>query len=73
MFGDVEVTEGAEGAEASGEEAGAEGEVPLGCVCRDAETGEVLGEVTEEGQELIIAKGGKTEDASAIVAGRNLL
>ena len=34
-------------------------EVPLGCVCRDAETGEVLGEVTEEGQELIIAKGGR--------------
>jgi GTP-binding protein len=33
--------------------------VPLGCVCRDAETGEVLGEVTEEGQELIIAKGGR--------------
>ena len=34
-------------------------EVPLGCVARDAETGEVLGEVTEEGQELIIAKGGR--------------
>ncbi|MBP3763517.1 MAG: GTPase ObgE [Bacteroidales bacterium] len=34
-------------------------EVPLGCVCRDAETGEVLGEVTEEGQELIIARGGR--------------
>ena len=34
-------------------------EVPLGCVCRDAETGEMLGEVTEEGQELIIAKGGR--------------
>ena len=34
-------------------------EVPLGCVCRDAETGEPLGEVTEEGQELIIAKGGR--------------
>ena len=34
-------------------------EVPLGCVCRDAETGEYLGEVTEEGQELIIAKGGR--------------
>ena len=34
-------------------------EVPLGCVCRDAETGELLGEVTEEGQELIIAKGGR--------------
>ena len=34
-------------------------EVPLGCVCRDADTGEVLGEVTEDGQELIIAKGGR--------------
>ncbi|MBR4738968.1 MAG: GTPase ObgE [Bacteroidales bacterium] len=34
-------------------------EVPLGCVARDAETGEQLGEVTEEGQELIIAKGGR--------------
>ena len=34
-------------------------EVPLGCVARDAETGEMLGEVTEEGQELIIARGGR--------------
>lgn len=34
-------------------------EVPLGCVCRDAETGEQLGEVTEEGQELIVARGGR--------------
>ncbi len=34
-------------------------EVPLGCVCRDAETGETLGEVTEDGQELIIAQGGQ--------------
>ncbi|MCR5821736.1 MAG: GTPase ObgE [Bacteroidales bacterium] len=34
-------------------------EVPLGCVCRDAETGEVLGEVTEEGQTVIIARGGR--------------
>lgn len=34
-------------------------DVPLGCVCRDAETGEVLGEVTEHGQEVIIAKGGR--------------
>lgn len=34
-------------------------EVPLGCVCRDAETGEILGEVTEDGEELIIAKGGR--------------
>ncbi|MCQ2297159.1 MAG: GTPase ObgE [Bacteroidales bacterium] len=34
-------------------------DVPLGCVCRDAETGEILGEVTEDGQEIIIAKGGR--------------
>lgn len=34
-------------------------EVPLGCVCRDAETGAVLGEVTEEGQTVIIARGGR--------------
>ena len=34
-------------------------DVPLGCICRDAETGEVLGEVTEDGQEVIIAKGGR--------------
>ena len=34
-------------------------EVPLGCICRDAETGEILGEVTEDGQEVIIAKGGR--------------
>lgn len=34
-------------------------EVPLGCICRDAETGELLGEVTEDGQEVIIAKGGR--------------
>lgn len=33
--------------------------VPLGCVCKDAETGEILGEVTEDGQEVIIAKGGR--------------
>ena len=34
-------------------------DVPLGCVCRDAETGEVLGEVTEDGQTLVIARGGR--------------
>ncbi len=34
-------------------------DVPLGCVCRDAETGEILGEVTEDGQEVIIARGGR--------------
>lgn len=34
-------------------------EVPLGCVCRDAETGEQLCEITEPGQTAIIAKGGR--------------
>lgn len=34
-------------------------DVPLGCVCRDADTDEVLGEVTEDGQMVIIAKGGR--------------
>ena len=34
-------------------------EVPLGCVCRDAETGEQLCEITEEGQTAIIARGGR--------------
>jgi len=34
-------------------------DVPLGCICRDAETGEMLGEVTEDGQEVIIARGGR--------------
>ena len=34
-------------------------DVPLGCVCRDADTGEVIGEVTSDGEELIIAKGGR--------------
>lgn len=33
-------------------------DVPLGCVCRDAETGEQLCEITEEGQTAIVAKGG---------------
>jgi len=34
-------------------------EVPLGTVVKDAETGELLGEVTENGQELILLKGGR--------------
>lgn len=34
-------------------------QVPLGCVCRDAETGEVIGEVTKEGEQLIVAQGGR--------------
>lgn len=34
-------------------------DVPLGCVCRDAESGEQLCEITEEGQTAIIAQGGR--------------
>ncbi|ASB48739.1 GTPase ObgE [Alkalitalea saponilacus] len=34
-------------------------EVPLGTVAKDAETGEVLFEITEDGQEVILAKGGR--------------
>ncbi len=34
-------------------------EVPLGTVVRDADTGELLGEITRDGEELIVARGGK--------------
>jgi GTP-binding protein len=34
-------------------------EVPLGTVVKDPETGEFLGEVTEDGEEFIIMKGGR--------------
>ncbi|MBR4850853.1 MAG: GTPase ObgE [Tidjanibacter sp.] len=34
-------------------------EVPLGTVARDAETGEVVGEVTSHGEELVLLKGGR--------------
>ena len=34
-------------------------EVPLGTVVKDPETGEFLGEVVEDGQELVILKGGR--------------
>lgn len=34
-------------------------EVPLGSMAYDAETGEPLGEVTEDGQEIVIMKGGR--------------
>ncbi len=34
-------------------------EVPLGSIAKDAETGEVLGEITEHGQKLILLKGGR--------------
>ena len=33
--------------------------VPLGTVARDAETGEIVGEVTEDGQELVLLPGGR--------------
>ena len=33
--------------------------VPLGTVVRDEESGELLGEVTEQGQRLLVAQGGK--------------
>ncbi|MBR4037483.1 MAG: GTPase ObgE, partial [Tidjanibacter sp.] len=33
--------------------------VPLGTVARDAETGEVVGEVTADGEELVLLKGGR--------------
>ena len=34
-------------------------EVPLGTVARNAETGEIVGEVTEHGEELVLLKGGR--------------
>ena len=34
-------------------------EVPLGTVARNAETGEVVGEVTSHGEELVLLKGGR--------------
>ena len=33
--------------------------VPIGTVIKDADTGEVIGEIIENGQELIVAKGGR--------------
>lgn len=48
----------------SGRKSGAQGEdvlleVPLGTVARHAETGEIMGEVTEDGQELLLLEGGR--------------
>jgi GTP-binding protein len=34
-------------------------EVPLGTIIKDAETGDIQGEITEDGQEIIIVPGGK--------------
>jgi GTP-binding protein len=33
--------------------------VPIGTVIKDADTGEVIGEIVEEGQKLLVAKGGR--------------
>lgn len=43
---------------------GADGEdlvlrVPVGTVVRDAETGEILGDLTKEGQRIVVARGGR--------------
>lgn len=52
--------ESGSGARSSGK-AGADSiiQVPLGTVARDAETGEIVGEVTEDGQELVLLQGGR--------------
>ncbi len=34
-------------------------DVPLGTIIKDTDTGETIGEVTEDGQEIIVVKGGK--------------
>ena len=43
-------------------------EVPLGTVIRDGETEEVLAEITEDGQEFIIVKGGRGGKGNAFFA-----
>jgi GTPase len=42
--------------------------VPPGTVIKDAETGEVLGEVVEHGQELVVARGGRGGKGNAFFA-----
>jgi len=34
-------------------------EVPVGCVVKDAETGEIMAELTEDGQEVVLLSGGR--------------
>ncbi len=34
-------------------------EVPLGTIAKDADTGDVIGEITEDGQEMLVVKGGR--------------
>ena len=42
--------------------------VPVGTVVRDVATGDVLGELIEDGQELIVAKGGRGGRGNAAFA-----
>ncbi|MFI3318363.1 MAG: GTPase ObgE [Rikenellaceae bacterium] len=52
--------EGGSGARSSGKDAkDIVIPVPLGTLARDEESGEVVGEVTEDGQELVLLKGGR--------------
>jgi GTPase len=58
----VKATHGASGSGSTS--TGAEGEdkylhVPIGTIAKDVETGEVLGEIMEDGQEIILVRGGK--------------
>jgi GTP-binding protein len=43
-------------------------EVPLGTVARDAETGAILGEINDDGQEFILAPGGRGGKGNAFFA-----